>query len=361
MTTFPRAGRRAPASRAGRPQPSAHPAPGSRVPPRSRLLALLALPLIGGMSIGTVLGQPRGTVTALTAAQAEQLGTAVTILQRRDVAAGLAEVRVPGWTVATREARANRLLALSPDGSLAAVAAQVGPEPSTLILAHSDGSQLQVRLGGLMAAGFSPDAAWLAVIDGAGSLWRVDASSGQSTRLADGPFLGTPVIDAAGSILTLRVASVEAPFVSRLARVAPRGAAVTLLTDDQLVYGVQQLDDGSLAVIAHQPSGTVLVQEDGGGARRLLANLGRDAVNVAVAPSGSAVAWERAGEVFVQELPGGQPYLLARGARPRFGPNGQTLLVEVQTGSVLLDLQARPIATFASQVAFGACGDGCRP
>ncbi len=313
------------------------------------------------MSIGTVLGQPGEPAMALTAAQAEQLGMAVTILQRRDIAAGLAEVHVPGWTVATRESGANRLLALSADGSVAAVAIKVGPEPSTLILAHADGSQLQVRLGGLMAAGFSPDASWLAVIDGAGSLWRVDASSGQATRLADGPFLGSPVIDVAGSILALRVASVEAPFVSRLARLAPGGAAVTLLTDDQLVYGVQPLDDGSLAVIAHQPSGTVVVREDTSGPRRLLANLGRDAVNVAIAPNGSAIAWERAGEVFVQELPGGQPHSLARGARPRFGPDGQTVLIEVQSGTALLDLRARPIAMFASQMAFGACGDGCRP
>ena len=331
------------------------------MPPRGRLLALLALPLIGGMSIGTVLAQPGTPVTALTAAQADQLGTTVTILQRRDVAAGLVEVRIPGWTAATREAGANRMLALSPDGSSAAIAAQLGPEPSTLILARGDGSQLQVRLNGLMAAGFSPDAAWLAAIDGAGSLWRVDASSGQATRLADGPFLGSPVIDAVGSILALRVASVEAPFVSRVARVAPGGAAVTLLTDDLLVYGVQPLDDGSLAVIAHQASGTVLVREDTGGQRRLLANLGPDAVNVAVAPNGAAVAWERAGEVFVQELPAGQPHILGRGARPRFGPDGLTVLVEVQSGTALLDLRARPIATFASQVAFGACGDGCRP
>jgi hypothetical protein len=103
------------------------------------------------------------------------------------------------------------------------------------------------------------------------------------------------------------------------------------------------------------------VREDTSGPRRLLANLGRDAVNVAVAPNGSAVAWERAGEVFVQELPAGQPQLLARGVRPRFGPDGQTVLVEVESGTTLLDLRAHPIATFASQMAFGACGEGCRP
>ena len=350
MTTHSRAGRRAFASNAGRNQ---------RAPTRGRLLPLLALPLIGGMTIGTALAQPPSAVTTLTAGQAAQLGSAIAIRQRRELAPGLAEVRVPGWTVATRQGGSNRLLALAPGGKLAAIAGQVGPAPATLILAHADGSQLQIRLGGLMSAGFAPGGDWVAVIDGIGSLWRVDASSGETTRLADGPFLGTPVVDGAGSILALRVASVEAPFVSRLVRVAPGGAAVTVLTDDQLVYGAQPLDDGSLAVTVHQPSGTVLVRAGANGERQLMANLGLDAVNVAVAPTGAAVAWERAGEVYAQELPAGQPQLLTRGTRSRFAPDGRTVLVEIRAGMALLDLRAQTIATFTAQVAFGACGEGC--
>ena len=350
MTTHPRAGRRAFASNAGRKQ---------RAPTRGRLLALLALPLIGGMTIGTALAQPPSAVTILTAARAAQLGSAIAIAPRRELAPGLAEVRVPGWTAAIRQGGGSRLLALAPDGNLAAIAGQVGPAPTTLILAHADGSQLQVRLRGLMSAGFAPDADWLAVIDGIGSLWRIDASSGQATRLADGPFLGTPVVEAAGSVLALRVASVEAPFVSRLVRVAPSGTAVTVLTEDQLVYGAQPLDDGSVAVTVHQPSGTVLVRAGANGERQLMANLGLDAVNVTVAPNGTAVAWERAGDVYAQELPAGQPKLFARGTRPRFAPDGRTVLVEIPAGTALLDLRAQTIATFTAQVAFGACGEGC--
>lgn len=350
MTNHPRAGRRAPASGARRAQPAV---------PRGRLLPLFALPLIGGMTIGTAFAQPRSTVTTLTAGQAAQLGSTIAIVQHRDLAPGLAEVRVPGWTVAARQAGGGRLLALAPGGGLAAIAEQIGPGPATLILAHADGSQLQVRMRGLMAAGFAPSADWLAVIDGIGSLWRVDASSGQATRLADGPFLGTPVVDAAGSILALRVASVEAPFVSRLVRVASGGSAISLLTDDQLVYGAQPLDDGSLAVTVHQPSSTVVVRSGPNGERQLMANLGLDAVNVAVAPTGAAVAWERAGAVFAQALPAGQPQRLTSGTRPRFAPDGQTLLVEVAAGTALLDLRANTVATFATQLAFGACGEGC--
>lgn len=340
MIPYPRAGRRAHGS-------------------GNRLGVLVALPLIGGLTIGTAVAQPGPNVKTLSAAQVEQLGSAISIVVRGDLAAGLAEVRVPGWTPATGKTGTNRLMAIAPGGEMAAIAGQVGPGRTALILVRADGSQLHVGMAGLIGAGFAPDATWLAAIDGAGSLWRIDTATGQATHLADGPFLGNPAVDATGAILALRVASVEAPFVSRLVRLAADGSQLTVLTDEPLVYGAQPLTDGSLAVVAHRPAGTLVLRVPPNGGSQPIADLGPDAVNVSVASNGGAIAWERRGEVFLRDLPAGQPRLLAAGARPRFAPDGQALLVDTPAGTVLMDLRSQTIAAFTTQVAFDGCAAGC--
>ena len=82
--------------------------------------------------------------------------------------------------------------------------------------------------------------------------------------------------------------SVEAPYRSELVRTAPDGTATTL-TSESLVYGVQPLGDGSLAVVAHRPAGTVVMRL-GDGTPTVLVDLGPDAVNVAVDRSAASVA-----------------------------------------------------------------------
>jgi hypothetical protein len=324
-------------------------------------VVLLALPLIGGLTIGSALSLPRASVRALTAAQARQEGTAITIVPHDDLAPGLAEVRVQGWEEASVANGDRRLLALAPGGDVAAVAAQIGPEQAPLILARSDGSQVQVELPGLMAATFAPDGSWLAVIDGSGSLWRVVVADGRALRLAEGPFLGSPRIADDGGVLTLSVASIDAPYRSRLVRVAPDGSSVTQVTDDSLVYGVEPLADGSLAVIVHEPTGTQIVRAAASGGRSLMASLGLGPVHVDIASDGSAIAWEREGEIYVRELRAGEPRRLGNGHHPRFAPDGLTLLVDQPAGTALLDLGGRSIVTFVSQAAFGSCtGAGCR-
>jgi hypothetical protein len=347
VATYPRAGGRA---------ISTYPSP------QRRLVVLLTLPLAGGLMIGSALSWPQAGVRALTATQAEQEGTAITIIPRRDLAPGLAEVRVQGWEAASADLGDGRLLALAPGGDLAAVAAQVGPEPAPLILARADGSQLHVTLPGIISASFAPDGSWLAAIDGSGSLWRVEADGGAASRLADGPFLGSPRIADDGAILTLRVASIEAPYSSRLVRVASDGSSVTPVTEDALVYGAEPLDDGSLAVVVHQPSGTQVVRALPGGGRDPIASLGLGAVYVDIARNGSAVAWQRVGEVFVRELPTGATRRIGEGSHPRFAADGRTLLVDQPDGTALVDLGGRTVAIFASQAAFETCGDaGCAP
>lgn len=319
---------------------------------------LLAPALFSSVVIGPAVAEQRTPAVRVSAAEAQRTGTAISITRRGDLAPGLTEVLVPGRQPDAPDG-ADALLAVAPDGSMAAVASQIGPEPTSLILARVDGSQLQVQMPGLISAGFAPDSSFLAAIDGAGSLWRVDATLGDARRLASGPFLGSPLIDEGGAILVMRVASVVAPFTSHLVRVGADGSTVAELTDDDLVYGAHRLDDGSLAVVVHQPGGTLVVRGQSPGPRELLANLGPDAVNVGIAPDGAAIAWERAGFVYMRELAAGQAREIGAGAHPRFGPDGTALLIDRPGGVSLLDRSGRALAALDGQAAFATCAGGC--
>jgi hypothetical protein len=321
-------------------------------------LAVVAASFVGGLTISTAIVQRTASVSSLSPDEAADQGRTISIVRRGDLAPGLAEIHTPAAGEGVAGAGANRLLALSPSGDMAAIAKEVGPEPTTLVLARADHSQLLIQMPGLIAAGFAPDASWLAVVDGMGALWRVQADTGAAARLQDGPFIGQPTVEAVGSILALRVSSVEAPFVSRLVRVAVGGSAIAFLSADQLVYGAQPLVDGSLAIVAHAAFSTG-VWRLAGGQREALVDLGQDAVNVAVAPTGDAVAWERRGEVFLQVLPAGTAIRLVSGSRPRFAGDGRSVLVERPEGNLLVGRDGRTIATLASQAGFVSCAEGC--
>jgi hypothetical protein len=360
VTTLERARVRANIARTGQHQRGAGRRQSSSNSTRQRRLGLVltVAPLVGGLTISTAVAQGPPPVASLSSGEAQDQGTTISIVGHEDLAPGLAEVRVPAFAVDAATAGTNRLLALSPSGDQAAVAQQVGPNPSSLVLARSDRSQLLIRLPGLIAAGFAPDGTWLATVDGTGALWRVQTDTGLATHLADGPFIGRPTVEAAGTILALRVSSVEAPFVSRLARVAFDGSTISFLTDDRLVYAVQPLADGSLAVVVQEASNTQ-VWRLSDGARQPLVDLGQDAVNVAVTPAGDAVAWESAGQVYFRALPDGQPTRLTSGERPQFARDGHSLLAETPGGSILIALDGESIAAFASQAAFATCAEGC--
>jgi hypothetical protein len=361
MTAIARAPRRAPAGRA---RPHRHHqrlasgplAPGTR---RRLAAALGLLPLVSGLVLGSAVAERAPAVSGISSSEAARAGRAIVITRREDLAHGLAEVRVPSAIAATRATGADQLLAVAPDAGTAAVAGRIGPDSTPLVLARSDGSQIQVELPGLIAAAFAPDESWLAAIDGSGALWRIVAADGTARLLAAGPFIGQPAVEADGSVVALRVPSVEAPFRSTAVRVAASGA-VGVLSDEPLVYDAQPLSDGSLAVTAHRPSGTVVLRLAGNGATTL-ADLGPDAVNVAVSQGADAVAWERDGEVFLRRLPGGGGGRIAAGTHPRFSPDGSALLVDVPSGTQLVDRDGSLIATFTSQLGFGACPAGCAP
>lgn len=360
MTAIARVPRRAHAGRGRHPRhhPRQHPRPAHRVH-RRVALALGLLPLVSGLVLGSAVAERAPAVSHLSAAEAAQAGQEIAIAYHPDLAPGLAEVRVPASISATRASGTDQLLAVASVTNSAAVAGQVGAETTPLILARADGSQLQVELPGLIAAAFAPDESRLAAIDGRGAMWTVAADDGAAQQVAGGPFIGQPVVEADGSVIALQVPSVEAPYRSTAVRISPSGA-VTGLTEEALVYGTQPLADGSLAVIAHRPAGTVVLRL-GGGRTTTLAELGPDAVNVAIGRAADVVAWERVGEIFVQRLPAGRPQRIATGSHPRFSPDGHALLVDLPTGTLLVEPDGTLLATFTTQLGFAACAADCAP
>lgn len=289
-------------------------------------------------------------VLRVSAADAARSGSLVGLLPQAVGSASLLEVRAPG---------AGVLLAVSADGGQAALADQVGQLSGSLTLARADGSQLRLALPGLLSAGYAADGSWLAVVDGRGALWRVDAASGEATQIEDGPFLGAPIVAADGSLLLLSVSSVEAPFRSQVVRVAASSGTVTALSHDDLDYAGYPLADGGVAVVAHEP-GRTTVRRLAADASQLMANLEPGAINVVVASDGRRIAYEVAGVVVLLDRPGVSPRLLGAGSHPCFAPDGSSLLTRRGSGTVALALDGSVLAVTQQQA--GLAGSvGCLP
>ena len=317
-----------------------------------RFGSALVIPLLLAFLVAgaTSAGRPP-EVLRISAADAARSGALIGLLQHPAGSASLLEVRAPA---------PGTLLAVSADGSQAAVADEVGQTSGSLTLAHADGSQLRLALPGLLAAGFALDASWLAVVDGRGALWRIDTTTGQAAQLGDGPFLGSPIATADGSLVLLAVSSVEAPFRSRVVRVAPSSGAVTALSDDELDYAGFPLADGAVAVVSHQPDGPA-VRRVAAGASQLIANLEPGAIDVVVAPDGRRIAYELgAGGVFLLDGLGSRSRSLGSGSHPCFAPDASSLLVRRGSGSAALALDGSVLA--ATQRPSGLAGAaGCLP
>jgi hypothetical protein len=242
------------------------------------------------------------------------------------------------------------------DAGSAAVTPGIGREVRMLTVAHADGSQLQVPIEGLLDAAFATDDSWLAVVDGAGRLWRLNVDDGALRAIADGPFLQAPVVEPDGSILALAVPSVEAPFRSRLVRVSPDGSVVRV-SDEALVYDAQQLADGSLAIVAHRPGGTV-VRRLAGTSEATVIDLGPDAVNVSVSADGDTVAYQSGAEAFVR-IGGQQARSLGPGSNPVVAPDGSAILLSRDGGRVLVSTSGTEMASLPAAIALLDCGQEC--
>lgn len=318
-----------------------------------RILALLAALLsLSVLAVGVASADPPAGVSKLSAGDAERAGATIQLKRRAVGASTLVEVG--------SQASGLELVAISPDGSQAAMTDQLAEATGSLILAGADGSQFRIRLPGILGAAFAADAAWVAVVDARGSLWRIDAGTGRPDLLADGPFIGSPIVADDGSLLLLAVPSVEAPYRSMLVRLAPATGIATPVSDDELVYQAFPLDDGGLAIVAHEPGRTV-VRHLTGGDEALIGDLGPGAINVAVSPDGRRVAFERDGAgIFLIDAPGSAPRRIGTGSRPCFDADGSALLVRRESESMVLAPDGSILAVAGELAAF-AGSTGCLP
>lgn len=302
------------------------------------------------LAVGIVSADRPSGVLRIGSADAARSGALIALVPHPAGSSSLLEVQAPG---------APALLAISADGAQAALADQLGQASGTLTIAHGDGSQVRVTLPGLVSAGFAPDASWLAVVDGRGALWRIDTQTGDAAQIGAGPFLGSPVAAADGSLLLLAVSSVEAPYRSRVVRVKPSGAA-TPLTNDELDYAAYPLADGGVAVVSHE-GGRIVVRRVAGGASHLLAALEPGAINVAVASDGRRIAYELVGSgVELLDRPGASPRSLGSGSRPCFATDASALLVKRGAGTAALALDGSVLAVTQRQAGL-AGAVGCLP
>jgi hypothetical protein len=325
-----------------------------RHPPGDRRLATLAaLPIVFAViAVGVASADVPSGAVRLSADDAQRSGSAIRLTRQPLAGSTLIRIQPP------QTASSPSLLAVSPDGALAALADRVGELSGSLTVASVDGSQLQLQLPGLIGAAFAGDASWIAVIDGRGALWRVHVDSGRAELMADGAFLGSPLVAADGSLLLLSVPSVEAPYRSRLVRFDPATGTSDELSDEELVYGAFPLEGGDLAVVAHRPEGSIVQRLTTAGAR-VMAKLDPGAINVAVAANGR-IAFERDGEgVLLVDAPGSAPRPIGIGSRPCFAPDGSSLLIRRGNQSVALGLDGSVLAVIDELAAFaGAAGCG---
>ena len=316
-----------------------------------RIAAFVAGPfIVAVLAVSLASAEPPSGVTRMSAADAERAGSAIHLLKRAVGGSIFVQVEAP--------AKGMRLLAISADGTNVALADQVGEVSGSLTLADGNGTQLGIPMPGLLAASFAADGTWLAVVDGRGALWRVDAASGRTTLLADGPFIGSPIIEGDGSLLMLAVPSVEAPYESHLVRFMAATGSLTRLSDRELVYAAFPLDNGDLAIVAHEPDGTAVHRLTKAGEQALV-GLGLDAVNVTVAGNGH-VAFERSGEILAIDAPGSPPRSLGAGSRPCFAPDGSSVLIRRGNRTLALDIAGSVLAASDQPAGFAASA-GCLP
>jgi len=338
----------------------ARPTHRSAAPPparRRRLIVGVLLLLSGGLALQADATPARDAITRLTPDEARDRGLAAGLIRPAGLPARVVLVDRPA---SAADADPRSLLDLAPGGGLVALAERIGPDHTDLVIARSGGAQMRVGMPGILAGAFSPDGSELALVDGIGRMQIISTADGSARVVADRAFLGPLTFEADGGVLLLAVPSVEAPYEARLGRLDTRTGQFEELDDADLAYSGTRLADGSLAVVVHTPAGSI-VRRRAGGATELLAALDPGAIHVAVAPDASQIAWERVDEgIFVRSSDGTVRHL-GSGARPRFSPDGRSLLVDDHgEATLLIPLTATRIPLGSALAAFDRCAGECR-
>jgi hypothetical protein len=336
----------------------------SEVLPRIVLL-VAALAAAAGLAAAVLVSPPAQAgpppaVTVLDAAALRDSGRSLAIELATVDGVPLVDPRAGGGAVAFRS------LATSADGSRVAVSTgppgQVGP----LVLARSDGTQLEVALPGVRGASFEAEGGWLAVVDLAGALWRVDADTGEAIRVADGPFDLDPTVLPDGRILVLRLSAVDAPTWSAPEIVDPAGGTPVPVVAgpgpaDQLVYGATALADGSIALVRHRRGGGLSVTlVSPHGAERQVHELDGGS-SVAVSPEGEWLAWSEADGTWLAHPGDRRPLRIGPAGPARFSPDGSLLLLFGAGGSTVVDTTGHREADVGPLACWLGGGRGCRP
>lgn len=335
------------------------------MPSRSSIfLALAAAFGLAAVVVGVspqVRAGPPPPVTTFAADQVRGTPRAVALVVRRvGGAAWLEAVRSGGGP-------APRSLAASPDGRSVVVSdldpGQIGP----LIIARDDGSQIEVALPGVRGAAFDASGDWLAVVDMAGALWRVESGSGLANRLTDGPFAADLAWLTDGRILALRMSSADAPTWAAVVTVDPLNggelpAPGASPATEQLVYQAVPLVDDGFVLVRHLIGGGMAVVEVApDGSEELL--LERDGTSsVDVSPDGEWVAWAADGRAWIAATAAATP---PRGLGPamavRFSPDGSYLLLFNADRAVVFDRAGTRLADAGGSACWMGGGRGCRP
>jgi hypothetical protein len=319
-----------------------------------QLLAAAILCLLvaaaAGMLATRVMADPPSGVTRFTAEEAARAGVALEVTAASVADEVILEIAIPA---------AERLLDVTPDASLIAVADEIGPAFSALSIRHADDSIVRVELPGLLDAAFAPDASWLAVLDGHGSLLQLDPATGRTEMLVEGPFTGPVRFTRDGSLLLRAVSSIHAPFVSELVMLDATSGERTTLSGDELVYAAFETDDGSIVYAAHERGEGTVVMRAGLGTRQRIAYLGPDAIEVDVSGSG-AIAFAVAGDgVYLIDPAGSVPRRIGPGGKPSFSPDGEELLVVDAGRSMVIGLDGSLLAQTGGHPVAWACEEGC--
>ena len=328
------------------------------------ILFFLSLASLGGASLASA--RPPVPVAHLAPAQANAGGVAIHIGRQHVKGGDVVAVTLPsasGSSSATNPMQqAARLLAVASDGSAAIVLALAGPSPD-LVLAHPDGSQDRVGLPGILGAAFAPSG-WLAAVDSAGILWRIDDISGRVESLASGPFGSSIAFTHDGALLLIEVSSVEAPYASRLVRFDPDARQVhDVLDDPGFVFSATELVAGDTAAVIHPFGGGVAVVRASGTIATHLGDLPAQAIEATVDAAGRTVAFALVDDgIYLQDLASRARHRLGDGGLPRIAPDGSSILALRGSGTVLLARDGSVLVSFASPtVGWAGCAGRCLP